>query len=286
MMERMNFVMGNVCDSLDREEKHGKVTGTCTQDVRKVGADPKSNSCNMAERPRWADYEDFEEAVDDIGGGSFVDEAIGQWEGFRHPRNQRDFGNRTTGQFGQRENFHSVGGHPDLDGDLDAIKLKIPPFQGKNNPDAYLEWEKKVDWIFDCHNYSKAKKVKLIVIEFTDYALIWWDQNVISRRRSGERPVASWEEMKVLMRRRFVPNHYYRDLYLKLQGLNQGSRSMDKYFKKIKIAMIQANLIEDREATMAGFLYELNRDIANVVELQHCVELKDMVHMARRWRVK
>jgi hypothetical protein len=38
--------------------------------------------------------------------------------------------------------------------------------------------------------YFSEKKVKLIVIEFTDYALIWWDQNVISRR-SGERPVAS-----------------------------------------------------------------------------------------------
>ena len=35
---------------------------------------------------------------------------------------------------------------------------------------------------------------------------------MISRRRSGERLVASWEEMKVLMGRRFVPNHYYRDL--------------------------------------------------------------------------
>jgi hypothetical protein len=33
----------------------------------------------------------------------------------------------------------------------------------------------KVDWIFNCHNYSEVKKVKLLVIEFTDYALIWWD---------------------------------------------------------------------------------------------------------------
>jgi hypothetical protein len=48
----------------------------------------------------------------------------------------------------------------------------------------------------------------------------------------------SWEEMKVLMRRRFVPNHYYRDLYLKLQGLNQGSRFMDEYFKEMEITMI------------------------------------------------
>ena len=57
-----------------------------------------------------------------------------------------------------------------------------------------------MDWIFDCHNYLETKKVKLVVIKFTDYALIWWDQNVISRR-SEVRLVASWEEMKVLIRR-------------------------------------------------------------------------------------
>ena len=67
----------------------------------------------------------------------------------------------------------------------------------------------------------------------------------------------------MLMRRRFVPNHYYRDLYLKLQGLKQGSRSEDEYFKEMEIAMIRVNVIEDREATMAIFLNGLNRDIAN-----------------------
>jgi hypothetical protein len=111
-------------------------------------------------------------------------------------------------------------------------------------------------------------------------ALIWWDENVISRRRSGERPVASWEEMKVLMRRRFVPNHYYKDLYMKLQGLYQGSTFVDKYFKEMEIAMIQANVIEDQEATIARFLNGLNRDIANVVELVELVELP--LHMATK----
>jgi hypothetical protein len=81
---------------------------------------------------------------------------------------------------------------------LDVIKLKIPILQRKNNPETYLEWKKTMDWILDCNNYSEAKKVKVVVIELTYYALIWWDQNVISRR-SGERPVASWEEIKVLM---------------------------------------------------------------------------------------
>jgi hypothetical protein len=45
--------------------------------------------------------------------------------------------------------------------DGDNITLKIPNFEGKNDPDAYLEWEKKVDWIFDCHSSSEHKKSEI-----------------------------------------------------------------------------------------------------------------------------
>jgi len=62
-----------------------------------------------------------------------------------------------------------------------------------------------------------------------------------------------------------VPNHYYIDLYLKLQGLNQGYKTVDEYHKEMEIAMIRANVVEDKEATMSRFLNGLNRDIANVV---------------------
>ena len=73
--------------------------------------------------------------------------------------------------------------------------------------------------------------------------------------------VQTWGEMKALMRRRFVPNHYYRDLYLKLQGLNQGYKIVDEYHKEMEIAMIRANVVKDREATMARFLNGMNRDM-------------------------
>ncbi|KAI3454391.1 hypothetical protein Pfo_011054 [Paulownia fortunei] len=84
---------------------------------------------------------------------------------------------------------------PKRDDDLGSIKVKITPFQGRNNPEAYLEWEKKMEIVFECHNYSKNKK-------------------------------------------------------------------------------------EDREATMARFLHDLNREIADMVEMQHYMELTDMVHQA------
>ena len=48
-MERMNFVMGNLCDRLDRVERHGSEAGRSTQDVRKVGSEPKANSGSRAE---------------------------------------------------------------------------------------------------------------------------------------------------------------------------------------------------------------------------------------------
>jgi hypothetical protein len=47
--------------------------------------------------------------------------------------------------------------YEDMDGDLDTIKLKIPNFQGKNDPEVYLEWVKKVDWIFYCRDYSETE---------------------------------------------------------------------------------------------------------------------------------
>ena len=70
---------------------------------------------------------------------------------------------------GHRKNFDDLG---DVDRNLGSIKLKIPAFKEKTNPEAYLEWERKVEIIFNIHKYSEEKKVKLVVVEFTDYAMV------------------------------------------------------------------------------------------------------------------
>ena len=124
--------------------------------------------------------------------------------------------------------------------------------------------------------------MKLTTLEFTDYAIILWDQVRISRRRCGEPPVETWNELRRLMRKRFIPSHYHQDLYQKLQNLSQGSRSVDDYFKEMEIAMLRANVVEDREATMARFLSGLRPEITKIIELQHYVEITDMVDKASK----
>ena len=64
--------------------------------------------------------------------------------------------------------------------------------------------------------------------------------------------------MKSIIRKRFVFNHYYREVYNRLQSLSQGSKSVGEYFKEMKINMIRDNVSKDREAIMTRFLNGLN----------------------------
>ncbi|RDY02220.1 hypothetical protein CR513_14353, partial [Mucuna pruriens] len=137
------------------------------------------------------------------------------------------------------ENERRRKGEPRCDNYLGNIKITIHAFQGKN------DLELKVEHVFDCHNYSKEKNVKLAVVEFIDYASIWWYQFVINRRRNGERPICTWEDMKSVMRMRIVPCHYHRDLHRKLQSLTQGYMSMENYYKEMEKTKIKANMEED-----------------------------------------
>jgi hypothetical protein len=53
--------------------------------------------------------------------------------------------------------------------------------------------------------------------------------------------------MKREMRARFVPKHYRRDLFDKLQNLRQGNLSVEDYYMEMEKAMIRANVYEDEE---------------------------------------
>ncbi|XP_058003982.1 uncharacterized protein LOC131180648, partial [Hevea brasiliensis] len=200
--------------------------------------------------------------------------------GHRPPRGRGPRGRRGGRNFRLGDHWDRDGNEERVDGNLASIKMQIPPFHGKDNPEVYLEWERQVELIFECHHYSEEKKVKLAAVEFKEYAIVWWDQLLSRRRRNGQRTVETWDEMKGILRNRFVPPYYHRELLQRLQKLTQGTKSVEEYYKAMEIALIRADVEEDREATMVRFLNGLNPEIANIVELQPCVEVEDMLQMA------
>ena len=44
------------------------------------------------------------------------------------------------------------------DDGLSGIKMKNPSFKKKSEPKTYLEREKKMEFIFNYHNFSEAKE--------------------------------------------------------------------------------------------------------------------------------
>ncbi|KAF8102774.1 hypothetical protein N665_0195s0011 [Sinapis alba] len=71
---------------------------------------------------------------------------------------------------GQRQRRDHEGRRHQRD-EIAGLKLKIPPFHGKADPDAYLEWEKKIERVFNSQQYSQAQKIQIASTEFYDYAL-------------------------------------------------------------------------------------------------------------------
>ncbi|XP_033138956.1 uncharacterized protein LOC117129838 [Brassica rapa] len=112
----------------------------------------------------------------------------------------------------QRREHEGRGSHKDKFADQ---KLKIPPFHGNADPAAYVEWEEKMELIFDYQSYAEVKKVQLTTAEFCGYASSWWKQLVSSRRHYGKEPVATWLKLRALMRHKYVPRQYHKEVLRK-----------------------------------------------------------------------
>ncbi|XP_071928112.1 uncharacterized protein [Coffea arabica] len=68
--------------------------------------------------------------------------------------------------------------------------------------------------------------------------------------------------------------------FRRLQALTQGSMSVEDYHKEMEMTILKTDLREDVEATMTRFLHGLRPEIAEVVELQHYLDMNEMLEKA------
>ena len=94
------------------------------------------------------------------------------------------------------------------------IKFKIPPFNGKYDSAAYLDWELEVEQKFSCHDIPATSQVKAAISEFTDFTLIWWREY---KQKYPTNIPTTWAQLKAAIRHRFVPSYFARDLLNKMQ---------------------------------------------------------------------
>ena len=105
------------------------------------------------------------------------------------------------------------------------------PFFGTQDPEEYLEWECKMNDYLKLHQVHSEDQVKRTSSTFHDYASTWW------LHTPSKNFDMSWSKMKKAMRREFLPSTYTEHLQHQLENTIQGSKSINAYFKEIKIAL-------------------------------------------------
>ncbi|KAL4279569.1 hypothetical protein GQ457_03G017980 [Hibiscus cannabinus] len=125
--------------------------------------------------------------------------------------------------------------------------FKIPSFEGKYDPDGYCDWENKVDIMFDFYGYPEEDQVSLVTLIFKNYAAIWW-QNIC---RNGETKIRTWAELKKVMRERFAPIHYLRNIIRMREKRDHDAREGKE---KVEIVSTYEHEVSKRYATSTSFV--------------------------------
>ena len=168
------------------------------------------------------------------------------------------------------------------DDGLGKPKFSIPTLIcDTEDVEEYLMWELKIEKLWRMHDYNEERKIKLASSGFEGYALLWWDGITRLREESAEPEIATWLEMRQLLRDRFVPKNYIRTLYDKLQHLNQGSKSVDAYYKEMELILQRARVREAPEQTMQRFLSGLQFKIKSIVRHVQYNDMTELLHQAR-----
>jgi len=155
---------------------------------------------------------------------------------------------------------------------------KIPNFYGGSDPKVFLDWEAKVDQIFNENHVKDQAQVDLVVLGFLEYANTWWHK--VCKNYDQGPPTASWMDIKTLMRTRFFPPSYRKELLLKLQRLHQGPMSVSEYFKELESQMHRVEIKETNKEKIKRFVSGLRRDIQDQVELYEYSTLENVFTLA------
>ena len=162
------------------------------------------------------------------------------------------------------------------------VNISLPYFHGKDNVEAYLDWEMKVEQLFACHHISEERKVPLATLSFQGYALYWWTSLVREWRIHGDPPVEYWNDLKSALRKRHIPSYYERELMDKLQRLRQGSMNVEEYRQQMELLLLRAGLREEERTNIARFLSGLNMEVRDKVELLPYRDLDELVQLCIR----
>uniref|UniRef100_A0A2N9FZ08 RNA-directed DNA polymerase n=1 Tax=Fagus sylvatica TaxID=28930 RepID=A0A2N9FZ08_FAGSY len=167
------------------------------------------------------------------------------------------------------------------------MKVDIPDFEGKMQPDDFIDWLTTVERIFHFKDVPENRKVKVVAIKLRKHASIWWEHLKRQREREGRERITTWAKMKRELKRKYLPDHYKQDAFMKFHNFKQRELSVEEYTAEFDHLMIRCDVVEQEEQMIARYLGGLRVEISDVVQLQPYWNYYDVCKLAMKiWKWK
>ncbi|GJY11527.1 transposon ty3-G gag-pol polyprotein, partial [Tanacetum coccineum] len=134
------------------------------------------------------------------------------------------------------------------------IKVDIPEYDGKLDPDEFVEWLRTVELVFDYKQTTEDNKVKIVALKLRKYASTWWSNVCLKRERLGKEKIRSWPKMKAKIKQKFLPSYYIQASFSQLHSLKQGSSPAKDYSRDFEYLLMKFDIPEDDPQILVRYL--------------------------------
>ncbi|XP_072084429.1 uncharacterized protein [Arachis hypogaea] len=129
------------------------------------------------------------------------------------------------------------------------IKIDIPEFEGRIQPHDFIDWLCTVKRVFELKDIPDDKCMKLVAIMLKKHASVWWKNLKHQRKREGQSKIKTWDKIHRELRKKFLPENYRQEVFIKFHSLKQQSLTVEEYTMEFEELLMKLALKVERQIT-------------------------------------
>ncbi|XP_022876875.1 uncharacterized protein LOC111395090 [Olea europaea var. sylvestris] len=170
--------------------------------------------------------------------------------------------------------------HRDLVDDMSRnIKVDAPEFDGRLDPEAFLDWMDSIEEYFDWYRMPDYQRLRFAKMKLTKSAKRYWKNLTRNLEHLGQ-PITLWVEMKTKLKEKYVPPFHRSQLLERLLNHRQNSSTVSDYRSRFDELLHRSSLYEPEDVTVTPFLNGLRPDLKHHVTVLSPFSLEDAYHKA------
>ena len=133
-----------------------------------------------------------------------------------------------------------------------GMKVNVPDFFGKLDPNAFEDWLTTIEDYFDWF-ISEDRKVRYFRRKLKGYARAWWGSVKEQLRRTQRAPMSNWGEIKEQLKEKYLPIDYEQIMFEEMLQPRQGSLIVDQCTDRFHELTVRSKVVENEQQTLAHY---------------------------------